>query len=504
MNNEEKFKKLVKDMLAEPVFSYDAANWQRANQKLEADSKGKIRFNNLLFTGLGFGLATLGHLLLSSVNKTPHPLKVEKVEQIVMKEQHLTKNKTEEAQKTEATENNVSNKNPENGKRKDQVVSGPESQATFPTMASNVPVSPSNLHSQSPVVKTTQVQSDSEGKRNQKDQSNFQASGFTLTSKQPKSSETTVAETTQDTRRTQNNQQQESLPINIIAGVHESLKSNVGTIANISNQEQKNVQPEHGATVKSEEPYTQNLIETTRIAAQQAFPKPTTILAPPDTLASSVAQLTLQPKIKTTSFCFVEAGAYYNLGWKYKGATEGIGTNPYLGVSYLTTVGEKLGFSFGLCYTSLSRLKWNTKEIKSSKIVYGLENEVTLVTPLTLNYFVAPFRLIYNISPKQAVMIGYNQAYLLDVQSKVETYSEKMNVRTNGTGYRTGGYVEGFKTFNSQITAGYKCCLYKNLWASGEMFYGLTDLRDNVFFGIKNKETMTGFKMSLTYNLFKK
>ncbi|MCC6370830.1 MAG: hypothetical protein IT236_07495, partial [Bacteroidia bacterium] len=191
-----------------------------------------------------------------------------------------------------------------------------------------------------------------------------------------------------------------------------------------------------------------------------------------------------------------------------------------------TGVTRRVGLSLGAYYTSLGQLKFGNKKAEIAKngfgiqttegaaapaypgqgltLVYGQEKEVTSITPTSLHYLVFPAKLQFFISEKQAITCGYSFAYLLDVRSKVETYTENYSTRIYKGSYTTGGYVEGFKTYCSQISVAYRRRLYKNIWVNAELLYGLSDLRDDTFFGINKYERATGINLGLTYNLLKK
>jgi hypothetical protein len=58
--------------------------------------------------------------------------------------------------------------------------------------------------------------------------------------------------------------------------------------------------------------------------------------------------------------------------------------------------------------------------------------------------------------------------------------------------------------FDSQIDLGYRRQISKDLWLNADIYVGLTDIKNNTFFGSQVFERNSGIKISLMYQLFKK
>lgn len=208
---------------------------------------------------------------------------------------------------------------------------------------------------------------------------------------------------------------------------------------------------------------------------------------------------------KHNNYFSIEAGYSYLLGWKNSDIKEANGFNPLVGINYYNHVSQRTALSIGIQYTSVSNLSFNSHTSTIIKYGLGEESAITVITPNKLQYLLAPLKLEYTINPKNRIGFGFYAAYLLTVQSKVETYNEGYNItKANYTSSKTNGYTQGFSPFDIQGSLFYKRRLYKNLFLNTEFVYGLTDIKDNTFFKSKIVERNCGLKLSLVYNLFKR
>ena len=66
------------------------------------------------------------------------------------------------------------------------------------------------------------------------------------------------------------------------------------------------------------------------------------------------------------------------------------------------------------------------------------------------------------------------------------------------------GFLDGFTAPDLQLSAFYRTKIYKNLGVNAEFIYGLSDLRNDAFISTNLFERKIGFRLTLTYDLFKK
>lgn len=487
MNNEEKFKNKLHELLEEQYFTYDSRNWEKASKHLDEEETKKRRGLFIILSGLGLILGFLGYLWFSS-NKD---LRVTGAREITQNTRPWKSTRPTVTDKEVGTNLPSSKVNKASNSDADRPLKQIDHSTTYPT-DKNTGVSPRKKDSVLQEYTTTSSDIKNDAVENS-----------------PANKEPQVVPANK-TDQTITPDKGGSPPI-------VNAQDLIGSVPAILVNEQE------PATKKPQEDNSSPLVagdnktSTEENKKEERFMTPVTVEkkdsipanspAPtlkPDTTRHPIAQAqpTL-PALPLANYCYIEAGAFYNFGWKNAGKKEGNAINPYLGVSYFMHLTDKVGFSIGAYYTTLSGLD-QTKVIKSSKVVFGEESTITEITPLTLNYIAIPVKAQYSFGKNQMITAGYTAGYMLDVQSKVKSYSMKMGTQQDNSSYHTGGYTEGFRTFNSQLSIGYRRKLYGNLWANAEFYYGLTDLRDNDFFGISLKEKATGFKLSLTYDMLKK
>lgn len=197
----------------------------------------------------------------------------------------------------------------------------------------------------------------------------------------------------------------------------------------------------------------------------------------------------------------VEAGASYLFGWKNPTGTDAQGFNPLVGLSYYTYLRPKVSVLIGAQYASVGNLNYSSVTTKITSFGMGEESQVTVITPQRLHYLIIPVKLNYHLNAKNTFGIGCNIAYLLTVDAKIESYEQGLNYTRDYNLGKTSGYTQGFKTFDTQLSVSYRRMIYKNLSVSTEGFFGLTDNKENNFFGLNVFERNKGFKLTLVYNL---
>jgi len=210
-----------------------------------------------------------------------------------------------------------------------------------------------------------------------------------------------------------------------------------------------------------------------------------------------------KPREDLVIFSF-EAGPNYAYGWKNPGSHDASGFNPVVGINYFTNFKSKMSLSIGLHYTSVSNLSFSSYTSKVVHLGLGEESHVSVFTPVKVHYAIVPLRLNYSLNTKNTFGIGCNIAYLLNIQSTLYTYTEKLNKKYDEKTTTTSGYIKGFKQYDTQLSLFYKRAIYKNLAANLELYYGLRDTKDNTFFNSNVFERNTGLKLTLVYNFLKK
>ncbi|MCC6371798.1 MAG: hypothetical protein IT236_12385 [Bacteroidia bacterium] len=233
-----------------------------------------------------------------------------------------------------------------------------------------------------------------------------------------------------------------------------------------------------------------------------AVPASTVAPAKPD---SANAQAINTPTLSNPRWWFfAEGGLSYAFGWKNPGIRDGNGFNPVVGVHISHALTNKLTVGLGAQYNQVSQMEYSTKVSKVISYKYTEESDVTVITPQKMYYAVLPLKLSYTINKDNLVGIGYNLAYLINVNSKVETYHVGINNTTDYKVTRSLGYTEGIKTLDKQLAIFYRRHMAEKFWINTELYLGLDDVKDNAFFKSNVKERNSGIKVTLMYNFFSK
>jgi hypothetical protein len=222
-----------------------------------------------------------------------------------------------------------------------------------------------------------------------------------------------------------------------------------------------------------------------------------------DSMALTVQNPIITPKANTHTIS-AEGGIAYLAGWNYSGKKDASGYNPLIGLNYSTVIYKKITGTAGINYYSVGGLAYSSKTSKVTSYGLGEKSAVTIVTPTKLHYLGFPVRLSYAINKNHSAGLGCNVGYLLNVSAQTETYLQNFNQITEYKKSKAFGYVQGFKTFDVQLSVFYRRRIYKELSVNAEFIYGLTDAKDNVFFNSAVFERTLGVKCTLIYNIFKK
>jgi hypothetical protein len=200
----------------------------------------------------------------------------------------------------------------------------------------------------------------------------------------------------------------------------------------------------------------------------------------------------------------VEGGLNYHLAWKDDKGKDANGINPVVGFNYLRVLNSRMGISLGAHYTTIGNLGNYSNQTEQKRYGFGNVSAMTVITPVKIHYLYAPLRVSYALNSKNTVGVGYAFAYLLTVNSKVENYTQQLNETSDHKISKTNGYAQGFNNYDSQLLLFYRRKIYSDLSANAELFFGLSDIKDNTFFASKHFERNTGVKFTLIYNIFKR
>ena len=525
MNSEERFKKSLEDLLASKEFSFDEANWDKAKQMIDASKRQRRLAPFALAAILLIGSLLTGYYFLSDAPSTPDK-KVAHAGNKEMKspevsstpelrsqpqpELNIQAKKTNPATVVEKPLSQVSPVKEQvatktiNTRENTDVTSpvAPSSEKTVPQKikhttpaslaASPVVASPANT----PIEQTIAVP---ETKTKELSPENPAALAPPVNSdKNEKLPEPPGKNTTSPSEPVVSNsthKEPSGTPTEKTKSADEHF---AGDVTQPLNNSASPIFPE---TKTADLPLSSAPLETTTPLAliDSSKNNPSKEILPPDNYQGELGK----PKEQLTLFS-IEAGVNYMFGWQNPGTRDAKGFNPVVGINYFNNFKSKMSLSAGLQYSSVANLSYGNYTSKVMRYGFGEESRVSVFTPVKVHYLIVPLRFNYSINSKNTVGIGCNIAYLLNVEGKLETYTEKLNTKTDEQITKTSGYLEGFKKFNTQLSVFYKRTLYRNLAVNFELLYGLTDVKDNRFFNSNVVERNSGIKLTLVYNIFKK
>lgn len=488
MNNEEEFKDIVRDLLNEREFQYEESNWEKASRILDQKEKGKKRFLFFILFGIGFGLALLSYKIFLSGDDHVQSASKSANNNI---QQHLnSKGNNVTASETAHESMNKISKN----KHKTAEISNSNNIITEQHKEQDIKLAIGNSNNKQTTEKKHAVRPIASNGLNQ--------SSLFIKRVNKKNS---VKEVVQ-----KNNSQPEIKTHGKIVSVADS---NNAVIMKDSNKkyEYKQELPKMDSAIGFTSLDSKGLkVDSGKTATKDVLlSEINSVVTKSETIikVDSVALAATQPSVgiaQLSHYLNAEVGGYFNAGWKHGGVREGLALNSYFGLMYLNKSSEKLALSIGAYYSTVNNLSQSSKTIKVSKNVFGEESDVTVITPISLAYFNVPVGIHYMFNDKSSIAACYSFSYLLDVRSRVETYSEQWGSIENSKSAKVWGYRAGFKNFSSQLSVGYRREIYPNLSINSEIVIGLSDLRDDTFFSIRYFERAFGIRMSLSYNLFKK
>ena len=516
MNSEERFKKSLEELLASKDFTFDETNWDKARQMIDASKKprrmapfivaGSVLLVSLL-TSIYFlsesPLAPVEKLTATSTIQTESPSSAAKVNLPEKTIPATRANFKAASAKMQVPLANTA-KSSEPVTKKTPAFNTVQSK-TMKTAALHAGLVPSNdlpgkeNLSQNAALASVAPQRDpvTAIPVNNSPQKNTDVKATDAKSQGTQNEAEAAKSNDHGTPGDQAIAGNQSVPEKIKESP-EQFASDVTPPVNSSVQSSVN-EPSSAATNNSSESNENVLVSSPAIKDSLVNNSIATLDVPSDNDRGEVGK----PKDYPVLFS-VEAGTNYMYGWQNPKTRDASGFNPVIGINYFNNFKPKMSLSIGLQYSSVSNLSYSNYTTKVTRLSLGEESKVTVFTPVKVHYLIVPLRFNYSINAMNIFGVGCNIAYLLNVESDVETYTEKLNTKYDQTLTKTTGYTEGFNVYDTQLSLFYKRRLYPNLALNLEMFYGLTDVKNNKFFNSNVFERNTGLKLTLVYNFLKK
>ncbi len=507
MTSEERFKNQLNDLLESKDFAFDENNWENA-RKLIDDTSGKRKgFFPYAITTLFLLLsAVLGFYFLSPANSL-----ADTTSTMPQKEQRAVKPLTPETMVTFASDSELPQhvkthqpsskiKNPPVQK---SIASNRSSKVTVFQVNQTNPTTQKNIinHVVEPLkVETTKVSNDvntveSVLPTNAALVDNTYIAKTTV----PISEETITKAVSEEPIKIEKleptNHKTENKPASNNSEMQTNHLPNTGPVSNV-NETEVAVSPPPAN-------HTPEITSETLLPASQSASLASSVKSEQPDTASTLNSIDDAnfPQKSRFPLLTLEVGTSYLFGWKNPNGSDAKGFNPLVGLSYYTYLRPKISILIGAQYSSIGKLSYSSVTSKITSFGMGEESRVTVITPQRLHYLIVPIKFNYHVTAKNTIGMGCNIAYLLTVDAKIESYEQGLNYPRNYNVGKTRGYSQGFKTFDTQLSVYYRRMIYKNLSLNTEGFFGLTDIKENKFFGLNGFERSKGFKLTLVYNL---
>jgi hypothetical protein len=486
-DNDDKLKKLFNEKHLEDDFSFDQQNWDKLSSVLKEDRKNEKRLVIYLSTlALLLGLSGVYFLNRSDksdgqvtiVKKDGDPVLMNKNPESFLKETSSIQKETNPI--THSTKQKNTN-------LKERAMQPLEEKTTNVKSAPAIKTSTPKIHKKEAV--TIHPVSDAETRNPAKEPANLKNDLQNMQGEAtPQKNEPNFTNTKHQDVAEVVKEQAENIPFTVVElpvkdEVQQPQKENAGQepVVNVT-------PPVVGDTEKT-----------------QTESKPAPLVAKPESL-TPVATLkvdSIPSTIAPSNILSLEVGSTYLLGWTTNGKTEANGFNPVLGLAYSTTITPKIGLSVGVQFTTVKNITATSHTSATTRIKFGEESDVTVISAKEMYYLVAPLKLTYNVNSGNIITLGYNVAYLTDVKSDVKTYTKRLGYQSDPVVSSSLGYKTGFDVFDGQLAVGYRRRIYKEMFVNGEFFYGIKDIKNNDSYGTPGFERNYGFKLTLSFALIK-
>jgi hypothetical protein len=229
------------------------------------------------------------------------------------------------------------------------------------------------------------------------------------------------------------------------------------------------------------------------ISVVQAIQEP--VLSKPDSLATGASNARPQAR----EGIFYELGGGWLYGWSTAESRDARGFTPIAGINYATRLEQRSAVSFGVQYAMVPGLSGSSRTSRVTSFRFGEESRITVITPITLHYLVVPLRFHYALGNGFTAGGGMNLGYLLNVDARVTTYDEKPGYAGNYETIQLSGYRDGFLWYDSQVAVFFRKDLCRNFGVHTEVFYGLSDVKQDEFFRQTSVNRNSGLKLTFIY-----
>lgn len=258
-----------------------------------------------------------------------------------------------------------------------------------------------------------------------------------------------------------------------------------------------------GVTENSNVPSMVKPSPSSNVSVATTVPVKTTVDKPDSTTTGVLPQrFSEEPRIyggKANIFS-IEAGAEYSGGWQIGSAIQGKGFNPIVGVGYARYLGGKVFLKTGIQFSTFGNM---------SSLAYNYQHSVgnviydSVITTKRLYFLRIPLQLEYAIGHNKKSSIGLGGAawFLLGNSGSATTYQQiDNNPPVNIDRHPQNTPLSGYSKVNASAYALYKYSFTRNLSMSGILYFEMTSMEENSFFGGNIIERTHGFEVMASYS----
>ena len=243
----------------------------------------------------------------------------------------------------------------------------------------------------------------------------------------------------------------------------------------------------------------------TQVIAKDTLPvKTKTDPSPgPDTVGNSSAPVMPDQNLNSSTVFSIDAGADYDLGWHYADTAEGNGLDPVFGFGIAHYFNTHWAIASGLHYNRISQLS-SQKIFTTNTLGFGKTTIDSIIDTKWLHYIVMPVFVHYLVNDRNSIAIGGTLGHLVTTTSNFITSVSTDFGDPVQTKKQSPGYTKGFAPWSASVGLMYRRRISNKFSISAEGFFGLSDIKDDVFFAKDKFERSSGIKVLITYDLFKK
>lgn len=198
------------------------------------------------------------------------------------------------------------------------------------------------------------------------------------------------------------------------------------------------------------------------------------------------------------SWWFAQAGFTYIPGFTSSDKT-GKSFNPVIGGGFAFPMGKDFSLSFGLQYTYINHVADSSRLFNSNTYSFGVEKAVTEIGLRRIHYAQLPINVQWHLGTKNILTAGITPTYLISSESQQRSYVQHGGSIRDEKVKSVFGYTAGLRSYDLLLTAGYQRNFGEHWGATARYHFGLTDIKDDAYYGVTKFERNSGFSLLLHY-----